>query len=486
MKIKLPLIEKNLKPARDFVDQWTKSFEHKKLSAFTLVASEVITNLLKHAQQRADQFEIELKVSGNRWTMNIRDDGSPFEEFEQKIEQAHDQFEDLMTSGMGLGLIKQMVDEYHYFPDDMGKNCYRFVIEIEPEVTIAVIDDDPSILVLLEAYLENNYRVLSFEDGITALEYLKRHTVDLIVSDLNMPGIDGIGLRKSVQESLGSIPFIFLTGESTDALHRLSIDDVLHKPVNKHQLLETIDRVLIRHRELTASISRQLAPSISRQLSPQIKTRLSGYQWLLVSRTAYAGGGDFIFEHFDEHRNEQLILLGDVMGHDQQAKFFVHAYQGFLQGTCHALQSLSDPSKMLDALSQGVCHSELLGSSLLTALAINLKDDGWAQIACAGHCQPLQLSGNQWSAIPVEGPLLGFQDSQSYQAHHVRVDSPIVFYTDGLLEPLSEEEREHLLSLLAETISNREASLDAVMDYYDNRVGPQVPDDMTLMVLMPQ
>ena len=94
MKIKLPLIEKNLKPARDFVDQWTKSFEHKKLSAFTLVASEVITNLLKHAQQRADQFEVELKVSGNRWTMNIRDDGSPFEEFEKKIEQAHDQFED--------------------------------------------------------------------------------------------------------------------------------------------------------------------------------------------------------------------------------------------------------------------------------------------------------------------------------------------------------------------------------------------------------
>ena len=80
---------------------------------------------------------------------------------------------------------------------------------------------------MLEAYLSDHYRVLSFESGRAAIDGLAGKRVDLVMSDLNMPELDGLQLRTALQARLGNIPFIFLTGENTEKLHRLAIDDVL-------------------------------------------------------------------------------------------------------------------------------------------------------------------------------------------------------------------------------------------------------------------
>ena len=484
MKLCLPLHEDNLKPARDFIEQWVATFDVKRLSTFTLVASEVITNLLKHAEHRASEIEVDLTVSGNRWTMNIRDDGSAFHDFTQKIEHADNTFDELMTSGMGLGLIKELVDEYHYFPDDMGKNCYRFVIEVEPEITIALIDDDPSILVLLEAYLEDHFSVKSYSNGVDALQGFKKRSIDLIISDINMPDLNGLQLRQSVQPILGAVPFIFLTGENIEDVHRLAIDDVLHKPVTKQALLASIDRVLVRHKELISTISKQLAPSISRQLAPSIESCPKGFKVLLGTRFAHGGGGDFIFQSHEEGEGN-LLLLGDVMGHDQQAKFFVHAYQGYLQGVCHALKGTTDPGALLTALSQGILKSELLGSSLLTAIALYLADNGQNLLACAGHPAPLQLRDGLWQEVDVSGALLGFVEEEQYTSQVIDMSAPTLLYTDGLFESITSAEREELLKVLAIEIDQPNASLDRVLDYYDSKAGLPVPDDVTVLVLIP-
>jgi len=173
------------------------------------------------------------------------------------------------------------------------------------------------------------------------------------------------------------------------------------------------------------------------------------------------------------------------MGHDQQAKFFVHAYQGFLQGTCHALCGLADPAQILNALSEGVSRSELLGSSLLTAVALTFEKSGPANVACAGHPCPYVLTGDIWQKVEVSGPLLGFQEHQEYASHCLELSGPVLLYTDGLNERLKDNEWQQLLNILMEELKQEEPSLARVLDYYDNKADQPVADDMTILVLIP-
>ena len=477
----------SLTDIRDKVEDWIGRYNEKRLSCFVLVTSEIITNLLKHSSPKASQCRIEFSGDTEGWYLKIYDNGGCFDDFVDKLSATENEFDELQVSGMGLGLIKTLVDSYQYVPGNKGMdtdyNCYQFELKTSQQLTLAIIDDDYSILVLLEAYLADNYRLLTFTSGQAAIKGLLGKRVDLIISDLNMPDIDGLQLRKTVQTELGNIPFIFLTGENTEQLHRLAIDDVLSKPISKQALIQSVERVLIRHASLQESIGKQLSPSIVNQLLPRIKQQPKGFQILLASRAATSGGGDFVFQK--EQSSGNLLLLADVMGHDQQAKFFVHAYQGFLQGVCHGLTDCSEPQQLLYALSEGLRSDDLLASSLLTALSIFCSHTGTISIACAGHPPPKVLINGDWQSIPISGQLLGFSDKAEYTAYECPKDAAIMCFTDGLIENLSESEQAELLLILSESISQPNPCLSRTMDYYDNKAGVPASDDMTLMVILP-
>jgi len=476
----------NLSDIRGRVEDWVGRYNDKRLSSFVLITSEIITNLLKHSSPKAIYCRIEMSITPDGAHLKIYDNGGAFEKFEELRQSAHMEFSEPLISGMGLGLVNALVDDFSYLSADKGgavENCFHFWFSSNQQITIAVIDDDVSILVLLEAYLDDQYRVLKFESGQAAIDGLLGKQVDLVISDLNMPELDGLQLRKALQGDLGNIPFIFLTGENSENLHRLAIDDVLHKPIKKQDLIQSVERVLIRHASLQESIGKQLSPSIVNQLTPRIKHQPSGYHILLANRAAKSGGGDFVFQK--DQLSGSLILLADVMGHDQQAKFFVHAYQGFLQGVCHGLRDCSEPQSLLYALSEGLRTDDLLASSLLTAVSIYCAQDGSISLAAAGHPAPKILLEGQWIDSEVSGALLGFTDNPEYVAYHSPKGAPVLCFTDGLIENLSESEQKEFLMLLSASISQPKPSLSRAMDYYDNKAGVPASDDMTLMVILP-
>ena len=244
----------SLAKIRHNIEDWVGRYNEKRLSCFTLITSEILTNLLKHSSPKADYCRIEFYGDAAGWYLKIFDNGGCFLDFEKRVFEANDIFDDLQVSGMGLGLIKTLVDKFEYdiANTKLGRkyNCYQFELITSKKLTLAIIDDDNSILVLLDAYLSDTYRVLTFDSGQAAINGLLGKQVDLVISDLNMPVVDGLQLRKAVQGDLGNIPFIFLTGENTEKLHRLAIDDVLKKPITKQALLQSVERVLIRHASL--------------------------------------------------------------------------------------------------------------------------------------------------------------------------------------------------------------------------------------------
>ena len=86
--------------------------------------------------------------------------------------------------------------------------------------TVLYVDDEPDLLQLAQLFLESTGELLvdtcrSAED---ALEILRTHTYDAIISDYQMPGMDGLLLLKSVREQYTDIPFILFTGRGREAV----------------------------------------------------------------------------------------------------------------------------------------------------------------------------------------------------------------------------------------------------------------------------
>ena len=110
--------------------------------------------------------------------------------------------------------------------------------------TILVCDDDKQIVEAIDIYLTGEgFEVIKAYDGAEALELLKTHTVNLMILDVMMPGLDGIRTTLKVRET-SSIPIIILSAKSEDADKILGLnigaDDYITKPFNP---LEVVARV---------------------------------------------------------------------------------------------------------------------------------------------------------------------------------------------------------------------------------------------------
>ena len=118
---------------------------------------------------------------------------------------------------------------------------------------ILIIDDDVGFRDLLRIHLSAaGYQVQVAEDGVTGGRALLANTPDLVVSDLNMPFLDGFELLSLLHSDAetANIPVILLSGRSDgDTMAKaveLGAADFLTKPVTRDQLLESIEACLSR------------------------------------------------------------------------------------------------------------------------------------------------------------------------------------------------------------------------------------------------
>ena len=117
---------------------------------------------------------------------------------------------------------------------------------------ILAVDDEPNMRRLLEIMLKQaGYQPLLAANGKEALELLAREGADLVVSDLHMPGMDGLGLLAAMQEAGTSIPAIIVTAhaevETAVAAMKLGAADYIVRPFD----LETLEIAMVRALSLT-------------------------------------------------------------------------------------------------------------------------------------------------------------------------------------------------------------------------------------------
>jgi len=122
---------------------------------------------------------------------------------------------------------------------------------------ILIVDDIEENLYLLDALLKGSgYQVVAARDGVEALEKLKKDSIDMIVSDILMPKMDGFQLCRECKkdDSLKNIPFVFYTATYTDKKDEdfalsLGAEKFIVKPVEPNVFLNILEEVIKEHKK---------------------------------------------------------------------------------------------------------------------------------------------------------------------------------------------------------------------------------------------
>src|SRR5580698_7728563 len=114
---------------------------------------------------------------------------------------------------------------------------------------VLIVDDEPNLRKILSAQLSRDgYDVLTAEDGEQGLALLKEHHIDLVVTDLKMPKVDGMTLLRKAHEEDPDLPIVMITAHGTidTAVEALKIGafDYLTKPFDKDEVRQIVAKAL--------------------------------------------------------------------------------------------------------------------------------------------------------------------------------------------------------------------------------------------------
>ena len=117
---------------------------------------------------------------------------------------------------------------------------------------VLLVDDDASLLKLLAIRIESKgYQVTTCESGLAALQILKSHVFDAVITDLRMDEMDGMALHRQLQSRYPALPVIMMTahGSIPDAVEatKQGIFAFITKPVDKDELFDSLANAINIH-----------------------------------------------------------------------------------------------------------------------------------------------------------------------------------------------------------------------------------------------
>jgi PAS domain S-box-containing protein len=229
------------------------------------VASEIreaMLNILENAlnaMPEGGRLTLHVRGEGDRAVVSIADSGRGMSPEVQRLA-----FEPFFTtrsseggSGLGLSLAQEIVHRYRgtigvssvegvgttftlSFPAISAEAARTpaFLPVLEPMRVLAV-EDEPEVLDIVRAMLTAaGHTVVTAASGREALELFEREPVDVVVTDLGMPGMTGLALAEELKRRR-AVPVVLLTGwaEELDPEHAHHVDVLLAKPVTRERLL---------------------------------------------------------------------------------------------------------------------------------------------------------------------------------------------------------------------------------------------------------
>jgi serine phosphatase RsbU (regulator of sigma subunit)/anti-anti-sigma regulatory factor len=346
------------------------------------------------------------------------------------------------------------------------------------KASILVVDDDPVIRRTVSRGLEplGSAPIVEASDGLEAMEVLAQQPVDLVVTDVMMPGLDGLGLMREARRRGFDPAWILLSGVETFAAAveaiQLGAFDFISKPVEVERLRLAVrnaldHRALVDERERlcveleqrnhslrdqvehlerlcdlleaqadTIQADLERAEVIQRALLPRSPPAMSGFRVETLYRPGRNVGGDlYDVTVVDEHH--VAFLIADASGHGVSSAMLSVLFKHHMGSPQGASGAPEGPAAVLERTCRAL-HDDVVAEGMFVTAAYVLLDtrDGRLTIASAGH-PPLLLAGSERvERIPHTGPALGLDPHARY-GERTRVLAPgerLLLYTDGVLE----------------------------------------------------
>ena len=450
-----------------------------KTDAIQLVASEWLTNLVQHEPGLA--VNAKLAMAGGEVCLT-------FDRPSYEVQSAPELPDEMSESGRGLWLIEAYTDRADYAAHSTTFSWSLAVGYKRPSVLL--VDDDPVALAIVESYLTNEYRVLTAPTAEQALCLLGRESVDLIVSDVDMPTESGHDFRSRLlkRRSTDLTPFVFLSGHpqqgNEDAGASVFIDRYLQKPVTKQHFLQACHQTITSQRIVAQRLlDRFLSSSAKHSLIDKVPD-LPGVSVHAKSKNLGHGGGDFFVSQTLQHG--QVFIVGDAIGHDLTSQWFAHLWVGYLRGILLGQTDLQQLEGLIEMIDRAAMDNDDLADAMVTLCAVYRSNSGWIQIACLGHPLPLRVRDSQVDQIGEQLGILGLAGlgGASLPKIEWRSADRLVVFTDGLVETRSGDETfGHHQSLERVLLELNGSSSSELPDRLLNAKSNSLSDDTTVVVL---
>ena len=129
---------------------------------------------------------------------------------------------------------------------------------MEAEFSILVVDDNANIReVLLVILSGSGYRCESAKNGLDAMQRVRQSRFDAVVTDLEMPEMDGIALTREIRQQFSSLPVMVMTGHSDEeyreSAFRAGAKEFLSKPFDISDLIKKLHGMLPGHKAQVVS-----------------------------------------------------------------------------------------------------------------------------------------------------------------------------------------------------------------------------------------
>lgn len=213
-----------------------------------------------------------------------------------------------------------------------GKNEQQQLAVIDVEQSdVLIVDDQLSHLHSLQALLRiNGYRVSLARSGGEAITRLQDHDYQLVLLDLQMPGIDGLEVLEFIQQAALPLEVAVISGETSftsvkDAI-RLGAFDFIRKPYHPEELLTTVSQGIERYRLKTALMRDEQAKKESERLHHFIVNNSPDFIYMLDARGVFTYVNAIVEDLLGYKRHELLGKHFSTLIHpynaDEIHKFF--------------------------------------------------------------------------------------------------------------------------------------------------------------------
>lgn len=243
-----------------------------------LKIKQIVSNLVGNAFKFTDEGFVKVKAQNSKGSViiTVQDSGIGIDKAHQKnvfdeFTQAHPAIEkEFGGTGLGLTICKKLTEILGgtlTLESELGKgSSFKVAIPMDNtdkdyflnkdvdqerlDLNVLLVDDDIGLLQLTgEILKQQGFKTYTFSSAKQALEYAVTHKFDLVITDIQMPEMDGFEFVKALRVQLGvqEVPVIAVTGRqniSESIYQQAGFEAVVQKPYQTKELMQTINKIL--------------------------------------------------------------------------------------------------------------------------------------------------------------------------------------------------------------------------------------------------